>query len=153
MNKFTDNLSLVAVTLWVGGLWAIGYITAPMLFANLADRALAGMLAGKMFKVVAYIGMACGFYLLLFRLSRFGAGALKQLVFWVAFVMLLLTVAGHFGIQPIMESLKHQALPKEVMESIFRDRFAMWHGISSVLYLLQSLLGLVLVLVQRSGLR
>jgi hypothetical protein len=32
------------------------------------------------------------------------------------------------------------------MQSIVRDRFAAWHGVSSVLYLIQSLLGLVLVL-------
>ena len=62
--------------------------------------------------------------------------------------MLLLTLAGHFGIQPIMAQIKLDALPREVMDSLLRDRFATWHGISSVLYLLQSLLGVMLVLRQ-----
>lgn len=146
MKNLTDNLSLIAVTAWVGGLWAIGYIAAPTLFAAAPDRAIAGMLAGKMFTWIAYLGTGCGFFLLIHRLARFGTGALKQAFFWAALVMLLLTVAGHFGIQPIMESLKAQALPKEVMQSVFKDRFATWHGISSILYLIQSLLGLVLVL-------
>jgi len=66
-------------------------------------------------------------------------------------MMLLLTVAIHFGIQPIMEGLKEQALPKAVMESLFSDRFARWHGISSIGYLIESLLGLVLVLAPRRG--
>ena len=40
-------------------------------------------------------------------------------------------------------------MPKDVMESLFRDRFATWHGISSVVYLIESLLGLALVSKQR----
>ncbi len=146
MKNIADNLSLIAITLWVGGLWAIGYLAAPVLFSALSDKTMAGMLAGKMFTFVAYIGIGCGFYLLIHRLATAGTGALKQGFFWVALVMLLLAVAGHFGIQPIMEGLKSQAFPKRVMESIFRDRFARWHGISSIVYLVQSVLGLVLVL-------
>ena len=34
---------------------------------------------------------------------------------------------------------------REVMESVFRDRFVAWHGIASVLYLVQSVLGAALV--------
>lgn len=62
--------------------------------------------------------------------------------------MLLLTLAGHFGIQPILAQIKADA-PRQVLEGVLRDRFAMWHGISSGLYLLQSLLGAVLVLKSR----
>ncbi len=151
MNKFADKLSFFAITLWAGGLWAIGYLAAPVLFASLDDKMLAGMLAGKMFTWIAYVGLGCGVFLLIHRLAEFGGGALKQGFFWAVLVMLLLTVAIHFGIQPIMESLKEQALPKEVMKSLFRDRFARWHGISSIGYLIESLLGLVLVLAPRRG--
>lgn len=151
MNRFADKLSFIAITLWVGGLWAIGYLAAPVLFASLDDKMLAGMLAGRMFVWIAYVGMACGLYLLVHRLATHGASALKQGFFWAVLVMLLLTLAGRYGIQPIMEGLKEQALPKTVMESLFRDRFARWHGISSIVYLLESLLGLVLVLAPRRG--
>ena len=149
MKNLTDNLSLIAVTMWVGGLWAIGYLAAPALFLNLSDKAAAGMLAGNMFTLIAYVGMACGTYLLIHRLARFGGAAWKQAFFWSALVMLLLAVGGHFGIHPILESLKAQAMPRQVMESMFRDRFAAWHGVSSIVYLIQSLLGVVLVLQQR----
>ena len=153
MRNLADNLSLIAVTLWVGGMWAIGYIAAPVLFSALSDKMLAGMLAGKMFTVIAYVGLVCGGYLVLYRPARFGAVAFKQGVFWAAAAMLLLTIAGHFGVQPILEALKEQALPRDVMQSVLKDRFATWHGISSGLYLLQSLLGLVLVLQRKSGSR
>jgi hypothetical protein len=152
MKRLPDNLALIAVTLWVGGLWAIGYMTAPTLFAALHEnKQLAGMLAGKMFAVIAYVGMACGTYLLLFQFSRHGATAMKQTFFWAVLIMMLLTIGSHFGIQPIMESLKAQAMPQEVMKSIFADRFSTWHGISSIVYLIESLLGLVLVLKQGKG--
>lgn len=147
MKKFADYLASIAVTFWVGGLWAIGF-AAWILFNNLPDKQLAGMLAGKLFTLIAYVGIASGFYLLFFRLSRAGASAMKQAFFWATLGMLLLTLAGHFGIQPILASLKAQAMPKEVMESIFRDRFQAWHGVSSIMYLAEALLGLVLVLKQ-----
>lgn len=148
MRRFYDVLAKIAVTLWVGGLWSIGYIAAPVLFTQLADKQLAGNLAGGMFVVIAYVGMVCGSYLLVYRLSQFGGAAFKQVFFWAVLLMLLITLGIYFGIQPIMESLKEQAMPKAVMQSMFSDRFARWHGVSSIVYLIESLLGLVLLLKQ-----
>ena len=149
MKHLPDLLSAWAASLWVGGLWAVGYLAAPTLFYSLTDRMLAGMLAGKLFSHIAWVGLVCGGWLLLHRLGRVGVLALKQGFFWIVLLMLLLTVAQHFGIQPILQQLKDQARPHDVMESLFRDRFATWHGISSVIYLIQSLLGLALIAKQK----
>jgi len=151
MSKLADTLYHLAITLWVGALFAIGYLAAPTLFAQLADRTLAGSLAGEMFRWVAWLGLACAAYLLLFLMARRGFGVLKSSVFWLVLVMLGLTVAGYFGIAPILAELKADALPRQVMESALRDRFATWHGISSGLYLVESLLGAVLVVIQMRG--
>jgi len=35
VKRLPDLLAAWAVTLWVGGLWALGYLAAPMLFYNL----------------------------------------------------------------------------------------------------------------------
>lgn len=140
----------MSLVLWIGGMWAIGYLAAPVLFASLDDKQLAGVLAGKLFALMAWIGMGAATYLLVYRIARDGGAALKTLFFWVVALILVLTLAGHFGIQPIMQGLKNQAMPQAVMQSVFADRFARWHGISSILYLIQSMLGLVLV--WRSGL-
>lgn len=150
MQRLADNIALIIITLWVGALWAIGYLAAPVLFYVLQeDRQMAGMLAGKMFTLVACIGIASAFYLLIHRLVRFGTPVLKQGFFWATLVMLLLTLAGHFGIQPILASLKAQAMPVDVMQSVFADRFKTWHGVASIAYMIESLLGLVLVLRAR----
>jgi hypothetical protein len=144
-------LQSIAVAMWVGGMWAVGFVVAPLLFSRLPERVLAGLVAGKLFSYLAWIGIACALYLLIFRIARHGAACLKQGFFWVTLVMLALVLAGEFGVQTVMESLRAQALPKEIMESVLRDRFMTWHGVASVLYVIQSLLGLVLVILHGKG--
>jgi len=145
MRRIAVALQAVAATLWVGGLWVTGFMVAPLLFSTLPDRALAGMLAGKLFSLMAWIGIGCAYTLIVARFVDDGAAALRQGVLWVVLPMLLLACAGEFGVQPVMAALKEQALPKQVMESVFRDRFTAWHAVSGGLYVIQSLLGIVLV--------
>jgi hypothetical protein len=133
-------------------MWSIGYLAVPILFQSLPDKMLAGMLAGKMFTFIAYIGMTSASYLLLHQLISLGKAAFRQTIFRLVLCMLLLTIAGLFGIQPLMVELKAQALPADVMHSAFANRFKMLHGISSIVYLVQSILGAVLVLKIKSGL-
>lgn len=149
MSRLAEHLFLVVITLWVGALWAVGYMAAPTLFATLPNRMLAGEVAGRMFALLSWVGIGSAAYLLLFLVARLRWRAFRGATLWLVVVMLVLTLAGHFGIQPLMAQMKAQAWPREVMQSVLRDRFATWHGISSVLYLLQSVLGLFLVLAGR----
>ncbi|MER2539585.1 MAG: DUF4149 domain-containing protein [Azonexus sp.] len=153
MRKLSESLYFIAITLWVGGMWAIGYMAAPVLFASLGDRQLAGVIAGKLFALIGWVGLGSAAYLLIFLLSRWGGRFFKSSVFWLVLIMAFLVVASQFGIQPLMAQLKADALPREVMESVLRDRFATWHGVSSILYLIQSMLGLWLVVWSNRGLR
>ncbi len=153
MRRLSEALYFAAITLWVGGMWAIGYLAAPVLFASLGDRQLAGMVAGKLFALIGWIGLASAAYLVVFLIVRRGGQVFRSAVFWLVLLMALLVSASQFGIQPLMAQLKAAALPREVMESVMRDRFATWHGISSILYLLQSLLGLWLVIWANRGLK
>ena len=146
MKKIADNLALLTAAIWLGGMCAIGYLAAPVLFQTLTDRQLAGMLAGKLFAAMAYTGIVCALYLLAYHFANFGRQAFQQKLFWMIVVMLLLTLVGQFGIQPILADLKAQALPAEVMHSEFAGDFKTWHGVASVIYLAQSLMGIVLVL-------
>lgn len=145
MTRFFAVLDDIVVSLWAGGLWIVGALVAPVLFHHAPDRQVAGALAGQMFAGMAYVGIACGFYLLVFQLGRSGLGAMRRWFFWVVALMLLLDLAGLFGVTPILAGLKEQALPREVMESVFRDRFATWHGVASILYLLESALAIAMV--------
>jgi uncharacterized membrane protein len=73
MRRLADALYDVALTLWVGGLWTIGYLVAPSLFSTLSDnRQLAGQLAGRLFELIGWVGLACASYLLLFVAAAHG---------------------------------------------------------------------------------
>ena len=136
----------LAITAWAGGLWAIGYLAVPILFRAQPDRQLAGVLAGHMFMVIGYVGIVCGTYLLLYRLAISGKAAVREWVFWLVAAMFVITLLFQFGIQPLMADIKLQAMPQDVMQSALAGRFKMWHGISSVLYLVESLFGAALVI-------
>jgi hypothetical protein len=145
MRRFWDGLAGTLLVLWIGGIWAIGYVAAPVLFAALDDKQLAGNLAGQLFDWMAWIGIAAAAYLLVYRVARDGGAALKTIFFWIVALMLGLALVERFGVQPILQGLKDQAMPQAVMQSVFADRFRHWHGVSSILYLIQSALGVVLV--------
>ena len=76
MNHWSDKVAVIVITAWVGALWSIGYLAAPALFHTLADKQLAGMLAGKLFTLVAYVGIVSAFYLMMQRLTRQGVAGL-----------------------------------------------------------------------------
>lgn len=133
----------IALTLWVGGMWITGYLVAPMLFATLDDRALAGMLAGKMFTAMSYVGLVCVGLLLLIHFLKPAVDGWRQWRRWVLLGMLLIVLLGEFVLQPMMAELKQLGLEEG---SAAQQRFGMLHGISSTLFLINSLAGLALVI-------
>lgn len=128
----------ILLTLWVGGLWAVGYMVAPALFATLGDRALAGTLAGVMFQIIAYVGLVCGALLLVFNQLR-SAGRRGNWRALVLLAMLLSVLAGEFLLGPEIAGLRDQGLSDSA-------QFARLHGIAASVYLLTSMLGLALVI-------
>lgn len=133
----------IALTLWVGGMWITGYLVAPMLFSVLEDRALAGMLAGRMFSAMSYVGLVCAGLLLLIHFQKTTLNDWRQWRRWVLLAMLLVIVMGEFVLQPMMAELKAQGLDEG---SAAQQRFGMLHGLSSSLFLFNSLAGLALVI-------
>ncbi|HCI52352.1 MAG TPA: DUF4149 domain-containing protein [Gallionella sp.] len=144
MKNITDHLAALSLTAWTGSLWAIGYLAVPVLFHAQPDRQLAGMLAGEMFTVSGYLGLLFGSYLIFYFARQ--SGRLREPKIWIVAIMLLLTLIIQFGIQPVMSDLKLQAAPLNVMDSSYAARFKLLHGISSIAYLVESLLGLLMVI-------
>lgn len=131
----------ILLTLWVGGLWTTGYLAIPTLFQALGDPRLAGEIAGKLFSVMNYVGLVCGTLLLGAIILQ--GGRIWQL--WIIIAMLVLAAIGEFALQPMIRMLK-AATPGGFAEgSPAAAHFAMLHGISSLLFLAASLLGLALV--------
>lgn len=150
MKNLTHHLASLSLTAWVGSLWATGYLAVPVLFHAQPDKQLAGMLAGQMFTTAGYLGLVCGLYLLWYYFSQTGQAAFRRKMIWTTAAMLAITLIIQFGIQPAMAELKAQALPLDVTHSDLYGRFKMLHGISSIAYLMESLLGAFLVINSRS---
>ncbi len=140
------RLRVLLVTFWVGSMWTIGYVVAPLLFARLTDRAQAGTLAGLFFKAEAWISLICGASLLaIIWTQREHPTHILQIKLVLA--MMVCTVVGYFGLQPYMAELRAIAAQSGgIMDDATRSTFEMLHGAASVIYVIQSLLAVGLVL-------
>jgi hypothetical protein len=136
MDTRLNRARLLIVTGWVGSLWTIGYLVAPTLFKTLADTALAGTIAGQLFMVEAWFSIICG--LVLIAIALYQRQKLPSLVLG----MMLCTILGYFVLHPYMAGLRAQGLTNPDV----KWEFGVLHGISSGIYLMQSVLGAMLVL-------
>jgi len=130
------------LTLWVGSIFAIGYIAVPMAFVTLGDVTVAGNYAGKLFSVVNLLGLGCGTILLISKIVIYGKQVRYLWRFWTVLVMVLLTLIFSCYLQPEIAAVKeliHQGNNAVV------ERFDLLHVVSKNLYMLLSLLGLAIV--------
>ncbi|WP_227244229.1 DUF4149 domain-containing protein [Paraburkholderia caribensis] len=141
------RLFRLLTVVWVGSLLTIGYAVAPVLFTSL-DRVTAGAVAAQLFRIEGVIGVVCGVLLLALcnLLVRRGGDAYRRLR-WLIAGMLVCVLVGYFALQPFMNALRiaAQEAGTDVGHSVYASRFGMLHGVSSVFYLIESLLGIVLV--------
>jgi hypothetical protein len=118
----------VLFVLWAGSLWSLAWVTSTLFYGQ-ADRHLAGVLAGRLFSIETYVGLA------------------------VAVLALLLPVRTKFlwgylaaGLLAFNEwVLKRIMSDAHLHGSKFGLGFGAWHGVSAVLYLIACLALLRLV--------
>ncbi len=147
-HQIAERLFLFISSLWVGSLITVGYLVAPTLFATLTDRQVAGMVAGAIFQVEAYVSLVlCVALLVLANLLVSRGLQAYRAIRWILLAMLVCAALGSFVLMPWMENLREDALLQgmPVMYSPSASLFATLHGISSSIFLVQSLLGIYLV--------
>ncbi len=148
-SVFIPALRVLLVTVWAGSLWTVGYLAAPTLFATLADRVMAGTIAGSLFRAEAWLSVACGLLLLPLLLADRGFARRTSCIVLVMLMLVCVSV-GYFGLQPFMAELRAAAAASGgVMDGALKARFGMLHGIASLIYLAESLLAVALVLKAR----
>ena len=120
-------------------------MVAPVLFTNLPDRLLAGFIAGEMFRITTTITLVVAIILL--GLSNWlvnrGYQSYRK-IRWFILTILLLAIAGSL-VQMWLVDLKRLASIEgaAVMQSSYAIPFARLHGVSSILFLLESVVGLI----------
>jgi len=148
MHTTAQRVFVYIFALWLGSLVTIGYVVAPVLFATLHDTQVAGMIAGQLFRIEGTISLVLGVALIVFAnlLVKRGLAHYKH-VRWYLLAMLIGAAIVAFILQPMMNAMREEALAQgfPVMLSPLAASFGRLHGVSSVLYLIQTLLGLVLM--------
>jgi len=119
----------VLSVLWAGSLWSVGLWVTPILFAVESDHRLAGVLAGRIFSIETYVGIAVAvFALLLPGRTKFVWGYLAA----------GLLAVNEWAVRPVMVVARAHG-------SAMGLTFGAWHGVSAVIYLAACLALLVLV--------
>ncbi len=132
----------ILLTLWIGGMWTVGYVVVPTLFDMLDSRILAGAIAGRLFTIISGIGILSAVVLIAGQLLWASVPWRRNWRLGVLAGMLVILLIGQFGLQPQMAALKAAGLADPASAAAF----GRLHGISSALFLVNSLLGLVLVI-------
>lgn len=141
MKTLFPILERILSTLWIGGLWVVGFVVAPTLFRTLPDTSLAGTVAGALFTSMSRIGLLCGSVLLILAwLQRACAERRWQLL--IIGLMLVLIIVGEFVLAPMIAELR-------VSGQVATERFAQLHGLASTFYGINCLLGLGLVAITK----
>ncbi|MEA1888838.1 MAG: DUF4149 domain-containing protein [Pseudomonadota bacterium] len=132
------------MTLWIGGLWAVGYLVAPVLFSSLQNPQLAGSIAGELFTLMSWFGLASALALtVIYSFLDRAKWRFLVLLLIAAFIAINL-----FYLTPEIAGIRGMAGGAIVKGTAIHERFAMLHGIASGLFLMLSLLGLLLVIRQ-----
>ena len=143
-----QRLFILIAGLWVGSLLSVGYLVAPAIFSTMTDRQAAGMVAGSIFRLEAYLSLivCTGLMVLANLLVNRGLNQFR-LIRWLLLIMLLCSIAAAFIFIPWMNTLRDNALAQgmPVMLSPSATLFGRLHGASSILFMLQSILGVYLV--------
>jgi hypothetical protein len=119
----------VLLVLWAGSLWSVGLWVTPILFSAQPDRHLAGVLAGRIFSIETYVGIAVAVLALLLP---------GRTTFLWGYLAAALLAANEWALRPVMAAARTQGTAMGLT-------FGAWHGVSAVLYVLACLAVLVLV--------
>jgi hypothetical protein len=143
-----QRLFILVAGLWVGSLLTVGYLVAPAIFSTMTDRQAAGMVAGSIFKLEAYLSLIVCICLMVLANLLVNRGLHQfRSIRWILLAMLLCSIAAAFIFIPWMNALRDDALVQgmPVMLSPSATLFGRLHGASSILFMFQSALGIFLV--------
>ena len=116
--------------LWAGSLWSVGLWVTPILFSAQSDRHLAGVLAGRIFSIETYVGIAVAVLALLLP---------GRSTFLWGYLAAALLAANEWALRPVMAAARTHGTAMGLT-------FGAWHGVSAVIYVAACIALLVLVL-------
>jgi|SRR5579863_600979 len=155
---FLRYLMLLALIVWIGGLFFFAFVLAPTAFSVLPSRHLAGSVVGRSLTSLHWVGIVSGgaFFISSLLYAKMHGGASHPFAPRNALILLMigLTLVSQFGIIPRMDALR-AALPEDI-ESVASDnparaKFDALHKDSTRIEGVVLLLGLGLVYIMSAG--
>ena len=139
-----NRLCALLTSLWLGMQVMAGYIAAPILFERLGKQE-AGNIAGVLFSINNYFGLLAWIvaWLVVRSSQNRSLNNNDKVAPKFIILLLLLTASNQFLISPVIEA--HKTGTANWLLSLLGGSFGMWHGISSIIYLVCSVLGLGLL--------
>ena len=149
MSKTIVNARLLLAALWAGSIWAVSYLAAPSAFTVLGSGQ-AGDVVAVMLTRSAWLAMALAALLTLLVVRAPDLDARRRR--WLLGLIVAMLACGlgvYLGLQPAMAAIRAAAGPAGVRASPQYGTFMALHGVSQVLYLIESILGALLVVKSR----
>ena len=126
--KIIARTCRVLIVLWAGSLWSLLWVAA-VLFHFQSDKHLAGVIAGRLFGIETYLGMAVAALVVMLP----GRGRFR-----LGFAAVALLAVNEWLLTPAMRVAQTHG-------SVAGLSFGAWHGISAVLYVLACLCVAVMI--------
>ena len=139
------QFSNLAMTFWVGGTLTIGSIIIPLLFRTL-DEITAASLTGQILNINAYLGIVALSLAGLDISLRYKFKAPQLRAFWYIIILLAIIIVNYFAIFPIIAKFKTTLNQVTNVVIPHHNAFRFWHSISSILFLVSCILGIIYTL-------
>lgn len=127
----------LALTIWAGALWVIGYLVSPLLYRHFDDTVSAAALSGDLTAAVAWVSLACAAVLIPAQLRHRIRPLTAHWRLWLLVIMVILITISEFWLRPPMGELTPEAVGADYLASL---------RASESIYLLVSAIAAVLVL-------
>lgn len=152
---FSAILEIIAITTWVGGMAALGFIAAPAIFQAAPSRENAGRIVGLILKRFQWVAYGCGVAILLAGAMRWagswrGLTAPELVRYIIALIMLGLTLYSGLVVSRKLERLRDAmsgGIDRIAKDDPRRVEFNKLHGVSMTLMAFNVLLGFAMAVM------
>ena len=120
-----QRIGMLAAALWWGSLTGLGFVVVPLLFAQLATPAAAGVMAAKLFTAQTWLSTGCAMLMLMALNQKDGAAQAASAQAAIKFIVagLLLALLVEFGVAPHIVSARAEG-----------GNLKLWHGLGTAMY-------------------
>jgi len=133
------------LALWTGAAWMTGTVVAPITFQVLsAHRGLAGTLAGKLFSIISYAGIAIAVIMIISILIRHSGSLFKNFRLYLAALMGTLLSINLFVLHPMIAASRLKIA--QIEHSSQQQVFALLHKTASIDYVIACIIALALLI-------